>query len=113
MAENNREQKRNLSPSLGRVLALCGKRKTKLLKLEQKLGNKVLNGKASTIEQDTELVNVLRKNSFKNAVMAEQTDIPRSVVTARQRIAESELENRSATNKIFRKVENNCVCQRM
>jgi hypothetical protein len=36
----------------------------------------------------------------------QQTDFPASVVTARRRIAESELRNRSAANKIFLTEEN-------
>jgi transposase len=53
--------------------------------------------RASTAEQDSDLVNFLRRHPFKDAIMAkQQTDFPTSVVTARRRIAESELRNRSA-----------------
>jgi transposase len=63
--------------------------------------------KVTTNEEDDRLINFLRHRPFQSAVNARlETAFPACLKTARKRIRESELRNRSATNKIYLTEEN-------
>lgn len=94
---------RNIANELGvnRKTVLLAKRKleeTGTISRKQGTGRQ----RVSSREEDVHLVEALREDPFKTAVQAKAaTNFSGSVRTARRRIAETELRNRCAANKVF------------